>query len=115
MGEGDRWDSHRAEVLETLTSNVWTRKWFFELLTKSQLANMHTYARQLADATHESPPETPLGSPFEITDEYMEEVRAETERLKADAEVREQDELEAWKAREWTLPSLAAEHARLGL
>ena len=91
VGDGGRWDSHRAEVLNTLMSNEWTRKWYWELLTKSQIANMHTYARQLADTTHEPPPDTPLGSPVEITDEFMQEVRAETEQRKAAADAREQE------------------------
>jgi len=114
-GEGGRWDSHRPEVLATLLSNEWTRKWYMELLTASQLANLHTYARQRADPNHVPPPDTPLGSPMEITDEYMEEVRVECERRKAEADAREQAELDAWVARDWTLPTHADKASALGL
>ena len=114
-GQMGRWDSHRPEVLQTLLSNEWTRKWYMELLTKSQLASLHTTARQQADPNHVPPPDTPIGSPIELTDEDWEEVRQLAEVRKEQSEKQEAEELETWKNRDWALYIHRETERELGL
>ena len=114
-GEYGRWDSHRPDVLKTLFSNDWTKKWYIELVTKCQLAALYTEARQRADSNHIPPPVTPLDSPIEMTDEAWEEIRRETERMKEVSEKKEADELEEWKRRDWQLYTHIDKRNELGI